>query len=130
MAIDIAKLETPFPVHIGNDPDNPLLVNDSFDFEFGIAEDEEQDGTLINPADFTANGGWVGSVEVENAPFAVSISTLDATGVYTLSAAENVTTVGDHRYNVIVTNAALSAQRTIQKGTITIKPRFPPAPAP
>lgn len=130
MAIDIEKLETGFPVHIGNDPDNPLLVDDSFDFDFAIAENFEQDGTPINPADFTADGGWIGSVVVEGAPFAVTISALDATGVYTISAAESLTTVGDHRYNVLINNAVLSAQRTIQKGTITIKPRFPPPPAP
>jgi hypothetical protein len=124
MAIDIASLGTGEPVHIGHDPNDPLLANDSFKGQFQIAEDFEDDGTPINPADFTADGGWVGAITIEGTPFAASVSGFDAAGAYTLDIAESVSVVGTHRYNIVATNAVLSAQRTIQKGTIVISPRF------
>lgn len=130
MAIVIEQIKTERPEHIGHDPSEPLLEGDSYDEAFTIAENFELDGTPINPADFTADGGWLGSVTVQGAAFTVSISTLDATGSYTLTIDEDdtLTFAGTHRYNVLATNVTLSKKRTIQKGTITIKERFIPLP--
>ena len=126
MAIIIEQIKTERPQHIGHNPNEPLLEGDSYDEVFTIAEGFELDGSPINPADFSADGGWVGSVVTDTASFAVAISALDATGSYTLTIAEDdtLTFAGEHRYNVLATNASLSKKRTIQKGTITIKPRF------
>jgi hypothetical protein len=65
-------------------------------------------------------------MEIEGSPFAASVSALGAAGSYTITIATAATTGhdGQYRYNLKITNAALSAQRTLHKGTITIAPRF------
>jgi hypothetical protein len=125
--INIAQLDAGDPVHIGADPDPPLLVGDSLEAQFQIAEAfDTTTGAAVNPADFTADGGWIGSLEIESSPFSTAaVGGFGADGVYTITidAADIVAgDVGAHRYNVIVTNG--TRQRTIQKGTIVVDPRF------
>lgn len=126
MAIDISALETGDPVHIGAEPDAPLLAGDSARLSFTIAEAFDANDNPVNPADFTADGGWVGAIEVEAPGFAATVTGFGSDGSYEVDWDDGVTTskVGSHRYNIFVTNAALSDKRTIQKGTFVISPRF------
>jgi hypothetical protein len=126
MTIDIASLETGDPVHIGADPDAPLLAGDSIKASFTIAEAFDANDNPVNPADFTADGGWVGAIEIEGDPFTANVTGFGTDGSYVIDWDDGVTAtkVGSHRYNIFVTNAALSDKRTIQKGTIVIESRF------
>lgn len=126
MAIDISSLDTGDPVHIGADPDPPLLAGDSVRLSFTIAEAFDANDNPVNPADFTADGGWVGAIELEGTPFTANISGFGTDGSYEVDWDDGVTAaqVGPVRYNIFVTNAVLSAKRTIQKGTFVISSRF------
>ena len=128
MAIDIAQLGSGEGVNIGLDYDGLILAGDSHKSLWQIAEDfstDEATGLVsaVNPADFSADSGWTIALVIDGTPFTATATWYtQATGLYWIAWDSGATTgkVGRYSYVVEVTNAGLSAKRTIQHGTIVI----------